>query len=354
MPSTYSTRNRAEKQAAGENSNTWGTRLNTNTIDIIDAALDGRVAFTLSGAKTLTTVDGAADEARMRFIDVTGGTGGTVTIPNLEKLYLVRNGSTGDLTFTTGSGTTATIKSGNVQWIVSAGGNVVYAENESNFGAKNLATTGTVATGALTVTGAASVSARTTTAGVTTTGTLSLSSANGYITGNATTGVVLNNNADTINLLLLENSGVAKFINVGTTASAANAFLDSGASNSLLRSTSSIKYKTAVESIDPTFNKVLGLRPVWYRSLAAGDNPAWGFWGLIAEEVAAIDPKLVHYGYQEDQYETVKGDKGPEKRVKANQVKRPDGVQYERLTVLLLDVVQRQEKRIAALEAKLI
>lgn len=128
MPSSYSTRNRAEKQAAGENSNTWGTRLNTNTIDMFDAALDGRVAFTLSTTKTLTTVDGAADEARMRFIDITDGTGGTVTIPNVEKWYLVRNGTSGDVTFTTGSGTTATIKTGAVTAIVSTGANVVYAE----------------------------------------------------------------------------------------------------------------------------------------------------------------------------------------------------------------------------------
>jgi hypothetical protein len=30
----------------------------------------------------------------------------------------------------------------------------------------------------------------------------------------------------------------------------------------------------------------------------------------------------------------------------------PDGVQYDRLTVLLLDVVKRQNERIEALEAK--
>lgn len=126
MPSTFTARNRLEKQAPGENNNNWGLLLNENMIDLIDAASDGRASFSLSGLKTLTTADGSADEARMRFIDVTGGTGGTVTIPNLEKWYLVRNNSSGDVIFTTGSGTTAAIASGKRTVIISTGSNVVY------------------------------------------------------------------------------------------------------------------------------------------------------------------------------------------------------------------------------------
>lgn len=126
MSSSYTTRNRAEKQGAGENNNTWGTRLNDNTIDMFDAALDGMASFTLSGSKSLSTNDGAADEARMRFLNITSGTGGTVTIPNVEKLYLVRNATSGNVIFTTGSGTTATAATGFIGWVVCAGGNVVY------------------------------------------------------------------------------------------------------------------------------------------------------------------------------------------------------------------------------------
>lgn len=138
MPSTYSTRNRLEKQASGENSNTWGTRFNTSGgSDMLDAALDGRTAFTLSGSKTLTTVDGAADEARSRFLDITGGTGGNVTIPNVEKTYLVRNNTEGTVTITTGSGTTATVEAGQIDWVVSAGSNTVYAS--LNIGLKAIA-----------------------------------------------------------------------------------------------------------------------------------------------------------------------------------------------------------------------
>lgn len=123
MASTATTRNRLEKQGTGDNSNTWGTYLNSS-IDLIDAALDGRTAFTLSGSKTLTSANYAADESRERFLDITGGTGGTVTIPAVEKWYIVRNNSSGDVVFTTGSGTTQTVASGSLTLLVSDGTNI--------------------------------------------------------------------------------------------------------------------------------------------------------------------------------------------------------------------------------------
>lgn len=124
MPSTYTSRNRAEKQAPGENNNSWGALLNANTIDMFDQALDGMVSFSLSGSKTLTTNNGSPDEARCRYINITGGTGGTVAVPNLEKVYFVRNGSSGAVTLTTGSGTTCNVVVGGLGIVVSEGGNV--------------------------------------------------------------------------------------------------------------------------------------------------------------------------------------------------------------------------------------
>lgn len=123
MTSTATTRNRLEKQGTGDNSNTWGAYLN-GSIDLIDAALDGRTAFTLSGSKTLTSANYAADESRERFLDITGGTGGTVTIPAVEKWYIVRNAASGDAVFTTGSGVTQTVKPGSVTLLVSDGTNI--------------------------------------------------------------------------------------------------------------------------------------------------------------------------------------------------------------------------------------
>jgi hypothetical protein len=173
------------------------------------------------------------------------------------------------------------------------------------------------------------------------------------------------------------------FDGIGTTASAANAFINSANFGQVLRSTSSIRYKTDIEDLDPQYAyAALDLRPVWYRSLAEADPSAWSYYGLIAEEVAEIEPRLVHWNYTDDDYEDVTveyeeleteeveeedEDGNPttrlvektvtkertEKRLKADAEKVPDGVQYERLSVLLLDIVKRQDARITELENRL-
>jgi len=145
--------------------------------------------------------------------------------------------------------------------------------------------------------------------------------------------------------------GTTYFPGVGTTASAANAFLNSASTpaNQLLRSTSSLRYKTDIENLDQDrSDAILDFRPVWYRSKAEADRKDWSWYGLIAEEVAKIEPRLVHWTYLEDAYEEVEG----ERQLKPGAEMVPDGVQYDRLTVLLLDVVQRQQKAIETLEAK--
>jgi len=159
-----------------------------------------------------------------------------------------------------------------------------------------------------------------------------------------------------------------------TTASAANAFVTSG--GQIQRSTSSIKYKADVETLNHSAaDAIFAMRPVWYRSLCEADNAGWSWYGLIAEEVALLDPRLVHWSYPnktiEDQpaaeaIPAVLDDDGVEvtpaitaREATTKQV--PDkesapiaeGVQYERLTVLLIDVVQRQKQKIDAMESRL-
>lgn len=128
MPSTATTRLRLEKQGNDENDSTWGTKANT-VFDLIDHAIAGMTSFTLSGSKTLSNTNYAADEARAIFLNITSGTGGTVTIPNVEKVYVVRNATSGTVTFTTGSGTTADVETGEIQLIICTASNVVYATN---------------------------------------------------------------------------------------------------------------------------------------------------------------------------------------------------------------------------------
>jgi len=166
-----------------------------------------------------------------------------------------------------------------------------------------------------------------------------------------------------------------QFPNITTTASGANAFLDSADSNRLYRSTSSLAYKRDIEDLDSSIaDQVLNLRPVWYRSKCETDYADWSWYGFIAEEVAEIDPRLVHYGYQEDAYELVevaetlalppddpRREQGLEteevtrqqRQLKADAQRVPNGVAYERLVVPLLDIIKRQKSQLESFEARL-
>ena len=166
-----------------------------------------------------------------------------------------------------------------------------------------------------------------------------------------------------------------QFPNITTTASGANAFLDSADSNRLCLSTSSLVYKRDIENLDSSIaDRVLSLRPVWYRSKSAADCQDWSWYGLIAEEVAEIDPRFVHYGYQESAYEFIektetyslpqddpRREDGSETEVVTRQVRQlkadakqvPNGVAYERLVVPLLDIIKRQKSQLDSFEARL-
>jgi hypothetical protein len=159
-----------------------------------------------------------------------------------------------------------------------------------------------------------------------------------------------------VDRMTLSSAGALRIPSIGTTAAAANASLNAADGNNLLRSTSSERYKRDVEPVDRArSDAILALEPVWYRSTAAADRPEWSWYGLIAEDVARVEPRLVHYGYREDDYDLVPDDDGDGHRrlLKKDATLKPDGVQYDRLVVLLLDVVKRQEARIAALEGRL-
>lgn len=103
---TYTTSTRLEKQVTNTNRNTWGDSLNT-TVDMIDAALDGVTSLAMTGDVTLTTSNGSSDQSRKRIINITstGAANRTITIPAVEKWYLVRNAGANQVTIKTASGT---------------------------------------------------------------------------------------------------------------------------------------------------------------------------------------------------------------------------------------------------------
>lgn len=146
------------------------------------------------------------------------------------------------------------------------------------------------------------------------------------------------------------------------TANAANVNIDSF--GNIQRSSSSIRYKKDVEPIDAAIADriVLESRPVWYRSTCENDNQTWSWYGLIAEEVAQIDPRLVLWGKPTKEVllhpakEAVLDEDGSVLRPAQEAVYtnapdeeadlQPEGVAYDRLTVMLISFAQRQQQAI--------
>lgn len=114
MAATYTTSNRIMVPAKGDQVDTYATTFWALQADALDQSLDGVLELTVSGSVTLTTANGTitGDQARNRLLVLTG-TGGTVTVPAVEKVYEVVNGCSGAVTFTQGSGTTCVVPPGN-------------------------------------------------------------------------------------------------------------------------------------------------------------------------------------------------------------------------------------------------
>lgn len=144
MASSYTTSLRLEKQGNGENSATWGTRANT-VFDLIDVAIAGYLAKSVAGNTdvTLTTANSSADEARRAVLNLTGALTGNINVivPTVNKLYLVRNSTTGafSITVKTTAGTGLVIPQGAIRWIYCDGTNVV--DGQANAGQTEYAAT---------------------------------------------------------------------------------------------------------------------------------------------------------------------------------------------------------------------
>ena len=116
MPSSYTANLGVEKIGSGEQAGTWGTTTNLN-LDIIDRAVNGVGAISLSGTShTLTTTDGALSEGGNKVLVLGGTPSGTNTItitPNdQDKMYFVHNNSGQTAIFTQGSGGNVSIPTG--------------------------------------------------------------------------------------------------------------------------------------------------------------------------------------------------------------------------------------------------
>jgi hypothetical protein len=113
-------------QATGENSGTWGAITNVN-LQEIDAAIAGVFTLTLTGSTTLAFTTNSSsttytdESGRNKTIILNGAlsaTTVTVTVPNIEKDYVIINNSGGTVTVSSGGATTVNIGTGSKNYVI--------------------------------------------------------------------------------------------------------------------------------------------------------------------------------------------------------------------------------------------
>jgi len=113
----------------GDLSGTWGTTVNDAITDLLDDAVAGTVTLTTDANTTLTTTNGADNQARNAIILCTGARTAirTITAPAQSKLYVIINATSGGFGVKiVGAGPTTGIT-------VLAGTQVMVAWNGSDF-----------------------------------------------------------------------------------------------------------------------------------------------------------------------------------------------------------------------------
>ena len=155
MASTYSTSLGLELIGQGEQSGTWGITTNNNFGTLVEQAITGVQAITMSNATyTMTTYQGASDESRNAVL-VLGGTNlapQNLIAPGVEKVYLISNQSGNAVTIKTSGGNGATVANGGYAQVYCDGINFYNATPSGNNVAGNLAVTGNITANNVTAT----------------------------------------------------------------------------------------------------------------------------------------------------------------------------------------------------------
>ena len=221
MPSTYTSNNKIQKIATGEQSGTWGSTTNTN-FDLFDTAIDGFVSVAVTGTTTTLNIpDGSAADGRNKVLSFTGAltAANTVSVtPNtVKKHYFVQNNTTGsqNIIIYQGSGSTVTVKPGysSVVYLDGAGGSASAKEVLTSLKLTALLeATGVVFVGS--TSGSTTLQAT-----ATASGTLTLPAATDTLVGKATTDTFTNKTLDTAgtgNVLRINGTQVSAVTGTGS------------------------------------------------------------------------------------------------------------------------------------------
>lgn len=126
MPSTFSQSLRIELIGSGEQSGVWGVTTNNNLGSLIEQAISGNTSLDVTlGDITLTALNGVVDQSRSAVLTVSGtpGTTRVLTIPNVTKLYTVRNNSNAAVQIKTATGAAYSVPTAAQAYIFCDGSN---------------------------------------------------------------------------------------------------------------------------------------------------------------------------------------------------------------------------------------
>lgn len=124
MASTYSSL-KIELIGTGDQSGTWGSTTNVNLGTAIEEAITGSADVAFSSADvtlTLSNTNGSQTARNLR-LNLTGTSGGArnLTVPDIEKFYIIANGLADDVTVRNSTGTTYTVPAGTTGQVFSTG-----------------------------------------------------------------------------------------------------------------------------------------------------------------------------------------------------------------------------------------
>ena len=132
MASTYSNL-KIELIGTGDQSGTWGVTTNTNLGTAIEEAITGSadVAFSSADVTISLTNTNTAQTARNLRLNLTGTSGGArnLTVPDIEKFYIVKNALADTVTVKNSTGGTYAVPAGVTAQVFSTGTGVVSAQD---------------------------------------------------------------------------------------------------------------------------------------------------------------------------------------------------------------------------------
>jgi hypothetical protein len=165
MPLTYSSNLRLTLIGNGEQSGTWGDLTNINLGTLLEQAISGYSTVSITDADfTLTTNNGAVDQARSMALNITSSVTLTATrnviCPSVSKLYVVRNATTGgqSIVIKTSAGSGITVANGATAIVLCDGTDVIdpFSGKQTALGYTPVNKAGDTMTGQLTLPGSGS------------------------------------------------------------------------------------------------------------------------------------------------------------------------------------------------------